>query len=270
MLHEWPPSPSRPVLATRGAVHLLAPNANAWTYEGTNTWVLGLPERTGALVVDPGTDDEQHLDAVLDVARTQGWSIGGILVTHNHDDHATGADRLRELTGAPVLAHDPEIADRRLGDEETVRIEGLEVQVLHTPGHSADSLTFWLPREQCLLTGDTILGRRSSAVFGRLADFLGSAARIRALAGRDVALLPGHGAPLRDPGEVIDRAVDVRLHRVEQVARLLDAGVEDVPAMTDSIYPGLSGHRRRAAELTVISALDHLEHLGHPVPDHAH
>lgn len=267
MLPEWPPPPSRPVLATRGAVHLLAPNANVWTYEGTNTWVLGLPGQTGALVVDPGTDDEQHLDAVVGVAREQGWSIGGILVTHNHNDHATGADRLRDLTGAPVLAHDPEIADQRLGDDETVRIEGLEVQVLHTPGHSADSLTFWLPREQSLLSGDTILGRRSSAVFGRLSDFLDSAARIRALAGSDVALLPGHGAPLRDAGELIDRAVDVRLRRVEQVARLVDAGVEDPAGITESIYPGLSGHRRRAAERTVISALDH---LGHPVPDPAH
>jgi glyoxylase-like metal-dependent hydrolase (beta-lactamase superfamily II) len=258
VLPSWPPAPSHPVIATRRAVHLLAPNASEWTYEGTNTWVLGLPGRSGCLVVDPGTDDEAHLGAVLATARSQGWSVGGILVTHNHGDHATGADRLRDLTGAPVYAHDERIADRRLTEGDDVRVEGVAVRVLHTPGHSDDSLTFWLPDEGSLLTGDTILGRRSSAVFGRLADFLDSATRIRDLAGDGVALLPGHGRPLRDPVDVIDRAIAVRRQRVDQVARLLDAGVSGIPALTDAIYPGLPPQRRRAAQSSVRAALDHL------------
>lgn len=269
MLTSWPPSPSRPTVTTRSAIHLLAPNASEWTYEGTNTWVLGLPGRSGALVVDPGSDDEAHLEAVLDTARSQGWAVGGILVTHNHDDHATGADRLRELTGAPVYAYDPQIADRRLGEGDRVRVEGVEVHALHTPGHSDDSLTFWLPEEGSVLTGDTILGRRSSAVFGRLGDFLDSAARIRALAGDTVAMLPGHGRPLRDPGEVIDRAIAVRRERVEQVARLLDTGVTGVSALTDAIYPELPRRRRKAAECSIQAVLDHLAQT-RPVSEHAH
>lgn len=269
MLTNWPPSPSRPTVATRTAIHLLAPNANEWTYEGTNTWVLGLPGRPGALVVDPGTDDERHLEAVLATARSQDWTIGGILVTHNHGDHATGADRLRELTGAPVYAYDPELADHRLTEGDRVRAEGVEVRALHTPGHSDDSLTFWLPEEGSLLTGDTILGRRSSAVFGSLGDFLDSAARIRAMAGRSVALLPGHGRPLRDPGDVIDRAIAVRRGRVEQVARLREAGLDRVAALTDAIYPDLPRRRRPAAEASVQAILDHLDQTA-PISEHAH
>lgn len=269
MLTNWPPAPSRPTVATRTAIHLLAPNANEWTYEGTNTWVLGLPGCPGALVVDPGTDDEQHLEAVLATARSQDWTIGGILVTHNHGDHATGTDRLRELTGAPVYAYDPELADHRLTEGDRIRVEGVEVRALHTPGHSDDSLTFWLPEEGSLLTGDTILGRRSSAVFGSLGDFLDSAARIRAMAGRSVALLPGHGRPLRDPGDVIDRAIAVRRARVEQVARLRGAGLDQVAALTDAIYPDLPPRRRPAAEASVQAILDHLDQTA-PISEHAH
>ena len=256
----WPPpATSRPAVVTRTAVHLLAPNATEWTYEGTNTWLLGVPGRPGCLVVDPGTDEPRHLDAVLTTARAQGWSIAGILVTHDHDDHAPGAPELARATGAPVYAYDAAIADVPLADGDRIPVDGLDVEVLHTPGHSTDSVSFWLPRERSVLTGDTILGRRSSTLFGSLADFLDSAERLRGLCPDEpVTLLPGHGPPLPDAGAVIDRAVEARRRRLNEVARLLDAGVADVPSLTDAIYPGVVGLRRPAAEHAVRAALDHL------------
>ncbi|MEX0427824.1 MBL fold metallo-hydrolase [Nocardioides sp. DS6] len=267
----WPPrAPSLPAVVTRSAVHLLAPNATAWTYEGTNSWLLGIPGRSGCLVVDPGTQEPRHLDAILTTARSRGWTVAGILVTHNHDDHAPGAPELRRATGAPVYAYDAAIADVVLADGDRIRVEGLDVEVLHTPGHSADSVSFWLPRERSVLTGDTILGRRASALFGSLADFLTSADRLRALSREEpVTLLPGHGPPLPDATAVIDRVVEVRHRRLDEVARLVEAGVTEIGPLTDTIYPGVDDLRRPAAEHAVRAALDHL--IGAPVaPVHQH
>jgi glyoxylase-like metal-dependent hydrolase (beta-lactamase superfamily II) len=123
-----------------------------------------------------------------------------------------------------------------------------------------------------MLTGDTILGRRSAAVFGRLSDFLSSSTRLRELAGDDTTLLPGHGEPQPDAGPVIDRALAVRRHRMEQVARLLDAGVTRAADLTRHIYPDIPELRRRAAELSVRATRDLVlsERAEHACHDHAH
>jgi glyoxylase-like metal-dependent hydrolase (beta-lactamase superfamily II) len=267
----WPPAACKAVPITDTAVHLLAPNSNEWTYEGTNTWVLGAPGGTQCLVVDPGTRAEAHLEAITRTAASRGWRIAGILVTHNHADHAPGAAELRDRTGAPVYANHPQVADAVVGEGDRIRADGLEVEVLHTRGHSDDSLTFWLPEQRTMLTGDTILGRRSSAVFGRLDDFFRSAARLGDLAARhDTVLLPGHGTPLADAGPVIERAIEVHRQRMRDVARLLDTGVTDVAALTDLIYPNIPALRRPAAEFSVRATRDLLVQERHACGERAH
>lgn len=252
----WPPLASRPTAVTRSAFHLLAPNQSEWTYEGTNTWVVGAADGRQCVVVDPAVADESHLDAVLAVASSRGWQVTAVLVTHNHGDHAPGAAELRERTGAAIHAYDPTIADVVIAEGSRVSVDGLDLEVLHTPGHSDDSVTFWLPSERAMITGDTILGRRSSAVFGQLGEFLASASRLRDLADGHAVLLPGHGPPLPDAGDVIERAITVRRQRLEDVARLLDDGVSNVRALTDRLYPNVSALRRPAAEMSVRAARD--------------
>ena len=75
-------------------VRVLAPNPSVYTLEGTNTWVVG---QDPAIVIDPGPDDDGHLD---EVARTAG-RVGAVLVTHDHQDHAPGAAVFAARAGKP-------------------------------------------------------------------------------------------------------------------------------------------------------------------------
>ena len=116
-----------------------ADNPGPMTLDGTNTYVL--QGRDGLVVVDPGPRDEQHLRRVAGHGEVQ-----LTLLTHGHPDHAEGARRFHELTGAPVLARDPAQCigtDEPLGEDgESAGVAGLLVDVLHTPGHTADSVCF--------------------------------------------------------------------------------------------------------------------------------
>ncbi|HWX97937.1 MAG TPA: MBL fold metallo-hydrolase, partial [Solirubrobacteraceae bacterium] len=175
------------------AVHrVVAPNPGPYTGPGTNTWIV---EAGPVLVViDPGPDDEGHLAALN--SRIGGATVGVVLVTHSHPDHLPLAERLASAHHASVLRYPG------LGDEEVVRVGTLNVTALHTPGHSADHLCFWLAGDRALFTGDLILGRGSSMVTypeGDVAAYLRSLDRVAALKPR--ILFPGHWDPVEDAME---------------------------------------------------------------------
>ena len=176
------------------------------TLEGTNTWVLMEPGSARCVVVDPGPLDEPHLRRVLAVVAGRGARVALTLLTHGHVDHAESASRFGDLTGAPVRALGPGHDDLAGGDRLTV--DGLELAVVATPGHTGDSLSFLLAAENALLTGDTILGRGTAMVAwpdGELEAYLTSLQRIEAMTGsREVTqILPGHGPTLPDAAAVV-------------------------------------------------------------------
>ncbi len=93
-----------------------------------------------AVVVDPGPPDPDHLAAL-----TSGPPVELILITHHHIDHVEAAAQLSAQTGAPVRAFLPEHCHgggTPLVDGERITAAGLEIRVLHTPGHCADSVCF--------------------------------------------------------------------------------------------------------------------------------
>ena len=246
---------------TSRATCVLAPNPGAMTLEGTNTWVLMEPGSTGAVVVDPGPLDEQHLQRVLDLVAHRGARVALTLLTHGHLDHAESAGRFAELTGAPVRAlgvgHDD------LGDGDRLRVDGLELAVVATPGHTSDSLSFLLAAENALLTGDTILGHGTSVVAwpdGELAAYLLSLQRIEAMTGsREVAqILPGHGPTLPDAAGVVRYYLDHRQARLAQVRDAIAAGAADADAVVELVYADVPREVWPAARLSVLAQLDYL------------
>jgi glyoxylase-like metal-dependent hydrolase (beta-lactamase superfamily II) len=245
------------------ADNVLAPNPSPMTLEGTNTWVLGEPGAEAAVVVDPGPDDEGHLRRVA--GRLGGRRVEAILLTHGHPDHSGGAKRFAGMVGAPVRALDPRhvLGDEGLGDGDTLSVAGLEVRVIGTPGHSFDSLCFWLPGDGALLTGDTVLGRGTTVIApdGDLADYLRSLDRLRASAEITEAavLLPGHGPVLPHPVAVLDAYIAHRRERLDQIRRARRDGAVTPAEIVDMVYAGLADDLKPAAEMSVRAQLAYLD-----------
>lgn len=227
------------------------------TLEGTNTWILGVADQP-RVVIDPGPPDDDHL---RDVAMA--GEVGLIVLTHGHLDHSAGAARLHALTGAPVAAYD-EVWLRRtqaLQDGEEIRAGGLVIEVLHTPGHSRDSLSFFVRHgaEAVVVTGDTILGRGTTLIDhpeGRLADYFASLERLGGLG--EALVLPGHG-PVSETA--LERASAIVKHRRERLAQVRLAwagGAVTVREVVDAVYGQLDADLLPAAERNVAAQIEYL------------
>jgi glyoxylase-like metal-dependent hydrolase (beta-lactamase superfamily II) len=245
----------RPV--TPYASVLLARNPSPMTLDGTNTWLLRTPGSESCLVIDPGPDDPEHLRSVVAAA----GEVTEILLTHGHLDHSAGAAALRALTRAPVRALDPaqRLGGEGLGEGDVVAAAGVEVRVLATPGHTADSLCFAVG--DAVLTGDTVLGRGTTVVAhpdGRLADYLDSLRRLHELGTR--AVLPGHGPELPDLAAVASAYLAHREERLEQIRAALDQLGPSAAAMdvVRVVYADVDPVLWPAAELSVRAQLEYL------------
>ncbi len=221
---------------------VVAPNPGPYTGPGTNTWILGAGPVV--VVIDPGPNEERHLSAID--RKLAGATVGVVLVTHSHPDHLPLAERLASAHHASVQRYPG------LGDQEVVRVGTLNVTALHTPGHSADHLCFWLADDRALFTGDLILGRGSSMVTypeGDVAAYLRSLDRVAAL--RPRILFPGHWDPVEN---AMGKIEEYRAHRLEREAQVL-AEVMRRPGtardLTRRVYGGLDDQLMVAAEMTL-------------------
>lgn len=245
---------------------VLAPNADHMTLDGTNTWVLREPGSRRSVVVDPGPPDQAHLDAVAEAA----GEVGVVLLTHHHLDHSEAAKEFAERMGCGVRALDPayRLGGEGLGEGDVVDVDGLELHVVATPGHTADSLSFVLPAERAVLTGDTVLGRGTTVVAhpdGQLGAYLGSLRRLHALAeAQEIASVwPGHGPVIDEALPALDHYLAHRRQRLEQVedalAQLPDASAEELPPrVVEVVYADVDPTLWGAAELSVRAQIAYL------------
>lgn len=244
-----------------GVSVLLADNAGPMTLDGTNSYLVAGPEHDGLVVIDPGPDDEAHLQELAAQGRVQ-----LILISHRHLDHTAGAGRLAALTGAPVRAADPEFCrgGEPLVDGELIDVAGRTVRVLATPGHTDDSLSFHLLEDGgpgAVLTGDTILGRGTTVIAhpeGDLASYLSSLDRLASLG--PALVLPAHGPESPDLAAICSQYAEHRQQRLDSVrAALLVLGREaTVGQVADLVYSDITPSVRPAAELSVAAQLQYL------------
>jgi glyoxylase-like metal-dependent hydrolase (beta-lactamase superfamily II) len=220
------------------------------------------------VVVDPGPLHEGHLAAVIARVDELGARVAVILLTHGHPDHAEAARRFAELTGAPVRALDPafRLGSEGLSDGDALEVGGLELRVVGTPGHTGDSLSFLLPADRAVLTGDTVLGRGTTVVMhpeGRLRDYLDSLGVLRRLveAAPIERVLPGHGPVREDPAAVLDFYLAHRAARLAQVEEAVMAGDKTAAQIVRRVYADVDPALWPAAELSVQSQLDYLDEI---------
>ncbi|MGH3424402.1 MAG: MBL fold metallo-hydrolase [Nocardioidaceae bacterium] len=239
---------------TPAASVLLENNPNMMTLDGTNSWVLRAPGDPYCVVVDPGEDDAEHRALLAACA-----PVALVLLTHHHPDHASGAARFAEVVDAPVRAFDPELCSRgadALVEGEVVQPAGLSLRVLHTPGHTDDSVC--LLGDGIALTGDTVLGR-GTTVLHHLGDYLGS---LRGLAELppDTVGLPGHGPELADLPATAREYLDHRQRRLDQVSAALEELGPDaaVRQIVEHVYADVDPALWAPAEHSVRAQLDYL------------
>ena len=244
---------------TTRALRLLAPNPGPMTLDGTNSWVLRDPADDRCVVVDPGPLDDGHLRRIAEHG-----PVAAIVLTHGHFDHAEGAPRLHELTGAPVVARDPALCidAKPLQADDRREVAGVEWLTVLTPGHSSDSVCLVLGEDRALLTGDTVLGRGTTVVAhpdGQLADYLDSLRRLRDLAASELdLLLPGHGPVLDSPVEVLEYYLSHRDERLAQVRAAVSAGATTPRQVVETVYADVDPVLWSAAEKSVRAQLDYL------------
>lgn len=281
-IKDFNPAIGRAEQLCPGLRRLVAPNASAMTFRGTNTYILGEAE---IAVIDPGPDSPEHLAAILD-AVGDARRISHVFVTHSHVDHSPLARRLAQVADAPVLAFgdsragqspgmaalaagfdlgggegvDSDFApDIRLADGEVKVAREWRLQAITTPGHFSNHLCFaW---DDKVFSGDHVMSWATTLVSppdGDLTAFMQSLDRMAARAG-DRVYYPGHGAALENPQAMIRYQINHRRMRESQIREALGDGAATARQLAERIYTEIPRELIPAAARNVFS---HLIDLG--------
>jgi glyoxylase-like metal-dependent hydrolase (beta-lactamase superfamily II) len=152
------------------------------------------PPARDALVIDPGSMDEQILRFIED----NEYTIRAVLITHDHSNHVRGLRTLRRIYDAEIYGVNhviQEIRTTMVRDGDLIKAGSFEVAVISVPGHSSDSAVFRI--NHLLFTGDSL----SAGLVGRTASSYGAAVQMNALRSKVLSLpenylvFPGHGPP---------------------------------------------------------------------------
>ncbi|MFI1017216.1 MBL fold metallo-hydrolase [Streptomyces sp. NPDC020965] len=142
-------------LVTSGTFSL---DGGTWDVDN-NVWIVG--DDTEAIVID-AAHDAPAIEAAL-----AGRTLRAIVCTHAHNDHIDAAPALAAATGAPILLHPDDLPlwkqthpdrapDGELSDGQVLTVGGVELTVLHTPGHAPGAVCLHAPELSTVFTGDTL------------------------------------------------------------------------------------------------------------------
>jgi len=255
---------------------IVADNPGPFTFKGTISYIVGHGQ---VAIIDPGPDDVVHVAALLDAVRDE--TVTHIFVTHTHRDHSPAAAKIKDATGAKVLAQGPhrparplhtgEIRrldasvdldfrpDITLADGEIVNGKGWTLQAVATPGHTANHMAYAFKEADLLFAGDHVMAWSTTIVAppdGAMSDYMAS---LHKLAKRSEPLyLSGHGAPVRDAPRYVQYLIRHRQAREASILHRLGKGAADIPTIVRAVYIGLDPRLVGAAALSVLAHLEEL------------
>jgi len=261
--------PQRPLLTPLAprVRRLVAPNPSMMTGPGTNTYLFGSEE---IAVLDPGPVIDSHLQCIQEIAAAP---IRRVIVTHTHPDHSPAAAELARVTGAELLGRPAPDGrhqdmtfkpDHVLEDAERLVVDGMEFEVVHTPGHASNHICLRHLGLNWIFTGDHVIDGSTVVIDppdGNMNHYLESLARVKAL--QPVALAPGHGELIHDPDRAIDWIIGHRLEREVKVVAALQAN----PGLTSMelvphVYTDIDNELYAWAERSLLAHLLKLEDDG--------
>jgi len=273
---SFDPAYGSAVAVAPGLMRLTARNPSPFTFHGTNTYLVG---RDTLAVIDPGPDDEAHLEALL--RAIGGRPVSHIFVSHTHKDHSPLAARLRQKTGATVLAEGPHRPARPLRTGEDIRLDasgdlafrpdaaladgsltqgdGWVIRTVLTPGHAANHAAFALEGSGILFSADHVMAWSTSIVAppdGAMADYMRSLDKL--LARDDRLLLPGHGGPVVRPRTFMRGLKAHRKMREQAILDRIEKGDRTIPEIVAAIYRETDPRLHGAAGLSVLAHLEDL------------
>lgn len=256
-----------------GIARVLAHNPSAFTYYGTQTYLVGEAE---VAVIDPGPDLPEHIDALE--RAIGGRKLAAIMCTHTHRDHSPASRALAERTGAPVIGCAPlaletvgpradasfdghYAPDRILEDGETLEIDGKPIEAVATPGHTSNHLCFAFG--DALFTGDHVMGWSTTVVVppdGDMAAYMHSLEKLRKRADR--VYYPAHGPAVENPQQYVRHLVGHRMQREKQILTLVGDEPREIPDIVANAYPELDPRLTVAAGGSVLAHLLDLQRRG--------
>lgn len=274
-IHFTPGAPDRLSALVR---RVIADNPGPFTYTGSGTYIIGSGD---VAVIDPGPDDDAHLDALL--AALKGERVTHILITHTHRDHCGLAQKFSDAANAPILGFGPHpIRDKNLdapaldegGDyafapheiiNDGAALEGTDwrLEAVHTPGHLSNHLCFALPGENALFTGDHMMGWATTVVAppdGDMSAYIDSLDKL--LTRNDEIYYPTHGAPIENPKRFVRAVRTHRLMRDAQIVDQIKKGRTKIKEITAAMYADVDKRLHGAAALNVLAHLIRLERNG--------
>ncbi len=247
---------------------VLAPNPSAFTFTGTQTYIVGQGD---VAIIDPGPADSPHIDGIL--AATAGERITAIICTHTHRDHSPAAAPLKAVTRAQIIgcapltldddgpradaAFDTSYApDRVLSDGEQLTGPGWTLVAVATPGHTSNHICYHLVEENALFTGDHVMGWSTTVVSppdGDMADYMRSLDRL--MARSDAVYYPAHGEPVTNPQQFVRGLAGHRKQRERQILKMLESGEGVIADMVPKMYAGIDERLYGAAGRSVLAHL---------------
>ena len=236
IVHSLDWQSEKPVALLKNVMRLTAPNPGIMTGPGTNSYIVGTVD-TGYIVIDPGPNDETHIQRLYAVT---GGRIQAIVCTHSHPDHSPAARPLQALCAhrPPVLglpsaatarADSRFTPDRSLLDQELLTLTHIAqkhtLKVIFTPGHAANHVCLVLVEDGLLFSGDHILNGSTTIINppdGEMTAYLDSLDRLGSACDEHEIdfILPAHGHVL---GEAPQAIAQLRAHRLKREAKVVAA-----------------------------------------------
>ena len=125
------------------------------TKSSTYTYIIASAKGREAVIIDPVIE---NVDEYIQLLKKLDLKLLKVIDTHIHADHVTGASKLKQATNCTTLMgeHTPaDMVEIKVKDNELIKIDGLKIKSLYTPGHTSDSYSFLL--DNYLFSGDTLL-----------------------------------------------------------------------------------------------------------------